>query len=231
MPPPWRRVFEDPIPVRSREWGGVAASNHLFQREEQGLAIPARLHTVQGLSPEVLEERKSLDGSQWQETHEYTAMVSPMAPYPQPAQQSGHKRHHAMWHLRGAHKPEDCCLLQSPSASFIADISNLIPGCSCKMRLQSLSFERSFAELEPGPPLAFGDDTTKTFFHKRFQRRTLLICKPASLFQKAIRYLYGRLHMVNHIMLYCSMSSRRNQNDMRLVVILSETKDLYGRSQ
>ena len=211
MPPPWHRVFEDPIHVPSREWGRVAASNHLSQREERGLAIPATLHTVQELSPEVWEERKSLDGSQWQETHEYTAMVLPMTPDLQPIRKSGHTRHHAMRHLRGARKPADCCLLQSPSASFIADVSNLIPGCSCQMRLKSLSFERSFAELEPGPPLAFGDDTTKTFFHKRFQRRTLLICKPASLFQKAIRYLYGRLHMANHIMLYGSMSSRREK--------------------
>ena len=228
MPPPWHRVFEDPIPVPSREWGRVAASNHLSQREERGLAIPATLHTVQELSPEVWEERKSLDGSQWQETHEYTAMVLPMTPDLQPIRKSGHTRHHAMGHLRGARKPEDCCLLQSPSASFIADVSNLIPGCSCQMRLKALSFECGLTEIEPAPPFAFGDDTAEPLFHEGFQRRMLLICKLAGLFQKAVRYLYGRLHMVNHIMLYGSMSSRREKGPE--FALLQETiRYLYSR--
>lgn len=221
MPPPWRRVFADPLPVRSRESSGAAASNPLFQRGERGLGIPARLHTVQELSPEVLEERKSLGGSPWQETREYTAMGLPMAPDPQPVQESVHKRHHAMGHLRGARKPEDCCLLQSPSPSFIAKVPNLVPGRPCQMRLKSFSLERGLAESETAPPLAFGDDTTEPLFHKGFQRPVLLICKLAGFFQKAVRYLYGSLHMVNHIMLYGSMSNKNFRENKGQVLSLA----------
>ena len=221
MPLPWRRVFADPIPFRSREWGGVEASNPLFRREERGLEIPARLQTVQELSPEVLEEHKFSDESQWQGTRERTAMVLPTTPDPQPIRQSGHRRHHARGHLRGARKPEDCCLLRSPSASFIAEVSNLIPGCTCKMGLKTLSFEGNFAQFEPASPLAIGDDTTETFFHEGLQRRALLICKFASFFQKAVRYLYGCLHMHNHIILYGSMSNW-NKNGSRAEIKMIE---------
>jgi len=180
-------VSEDPIPARSREWGEAASSNHLLQKAGQCSVIQTRLQPARWLYREVSAESKSLDESQWQGIREYTAMVSPTTVAPQPIQQCGHMRYHAKGHLPGAHRPADWCLRQSPAAAFIADIANVLPGCSFEVGLKSLSPESGLAELEASPPLMFSDDTAKAFFHKGFQCRMLLGGKLPCLFQEAIR--------------------------------------------
>jgi hypothetical protein len=203
---PVRHGSADPIHVLSQERDEGASSNPLFLTAGQRSAIPARPQS--GLWPyrEVSAESISADGSQLQEIREYMAMELPTAFGPQPIQRCGLVRYHARAYLRGVRKREDCCLQQSPAASFIAEITDAVPGCSLKVGLKSLSPECSLTEFEPPPPLAFGDDTTKTFFHKGFQRCILLVGQLASLFQKAVRYLYGCFHMADHIILYGKMS-------------------------
>jgi len=74
--------------------------------------------------------------------------------------------------------------------------------------LKSFSSERALAELELAPLPVFRYDTAKAFFHKGLKGRVFFGGKLAGLFQQAIGYLYGCLHMANHIILYGRMSRR-----------------------
>jgi hypothetical protein len=76
------------------------------------------------------------------------------------------------------------------------------------MRLQAFAFKSGFAEPKT---LAFaamplGNNFMKSFLDKGFKGRLLLMGDFARFFEKAIRYLYGCLHMANHITSYMRMS-------------------------
>ena len=74
------------------------------------------------------------------------------------------------------------------------------------MSLQSFSLERGLPKLEALALLVFGDDTSKTCLDKGLHGCVLLPGDPARFLEKAIRYLYGCLHMGNHIIRYGGMS-------------------------
>ena len=67
------------------------------------------------------------------------------------------------------------------------------------MRLQTVALERGLAEAESVTPFAFRDNPAKPLFHQGLQRCPLPMGYLAGLLKKAIRYLYGRFHMANHI--------------------------------
>ena len=75
------------------------------------------------------------------------------------------------------------------------------------MRLQAFPFERGFAKLEAFTLTVFGDDPAEPGLDKGFHGCVLLPRHVARFLEKAIRYLYGCLHMANHIMLYGRMSN------------------------
>ncbi len=74
------------------------------------------------------------------------------------------------------------------------------------MRLQTLALKGGLSETESGAPFAFGDNPAEPLFDKGLQRCPLSVGQLASLFEEAIRYLYGRFHMANRITLYTKMS-------------------------
>ncbi len=74
------------------------------------------------------------------------------------------------------------------------------------MRLQTLALESGLSVPESGVPFAFGDNPAESLFDKGLQRRPLAVGQLASLFEEAIRYLYGCFHMENHITPYTKMS-------------------------
>lgn len=69
------------------------------------------------------------------------------------------------------------------------------------MRLQTFSFKSGFAQPKTFALAAMplGNNPTKPFLDQGFKSCLLLLGDSARLFKKAIRYLYGCLHMANHI--------------------------------
>jgi hypothetical protein len=160
------RESEDRKPVQFEGQDAVVTNSLLIPREEQGLEIPARHRPVLLPFAEVLAERIYVDASQSQGIHEYTATVSPMVSGPQQVRQGAHKQHHARENLHGVHKQEDYCLRRSTAASFVAQIANLLPGSTRKMRLQAFAFESNLAEPETAATPPFSDNTAETLFNK-----------------------------------------------------------------
>lgn len=75
------------------------------------------------------------------------------------------------------------------------------------MRLQSVSLESGLSESETAAALALRKGPTETLFDNRFYGSLLTLCQLPHFFVKTIWYLYGCLHMANHIILYGKMSS------------------------
>jgi hypothetical protein len=63
---------------------------------------------------------------------------------------------------------DGCYPEQSCAAPFIAQLANLIPGTSGKVRLQSFALESGFPKPETGAPLAFRNNAAKTVFDDGF---------------------------------------------------------------
>jgi len=72
--------------------------------------------------------------------------------------------------------------------------------------LQPISLETGLPESETIAALALREGPTETLFDNRFYGSLLSLCQLPHLFVKAIWYLDGCLHMVNHITLYGEMS-------------------------
>jgi hypothetical protein len=96
-------------------------------------------------------------------------------------------------------KPEDCCPQRSCAPFFVAHVENLIPGCSCEVRLQSSPLECGLPKLEGGATLTLGKSPAKTLFDNSLHRCMFPLGQLLHFSIKSIWYLYGRLHMVNHI--------------------------------
>jgi hypothetical protein len=74
------------------------------------------------------------------------------------------------------------------------------------MRLQPVSLETGLPESETAAALAPRKGPTETLFDNGFYGSLLSLCQLPHLFVKAIWYLDGCLHMVNHIILYGKIS-------------------------
>jgi hypothetical protein len=112
-----------------------------------------------------------------------------------------------MENLPDVRKPEDCYPQRSCAPSFIAHVEDLVPGCPREVRLQPVSLEGGFPESETAAALSLRKGPTETLFDNGFYGSLLSLCQLSHFFVKIIWYLYGRLHMANHITLYGKMSS------------------------
>jgi hypothetical protein len=77
------------------------------------------------------------------------------------------------------------------------------------MRLQALAFKSGFAQpkILALAAMPLGNNFMKPFLDKGFKGRPFVSGDFARFFEKAVRYLYGCLHMANHI-IYCKQMSR-----------------------
>jgi hypothetical protein len=76
------------------------------------------------------------------------------------------------------------------------------------MRLQSFSLETGLPESERTAVLTFGKGPTETLFDNGFYGSLFSLCELPHFFIKTVWYLYGCLHMANHIILYGKISSK-----------------------
>jgi hypothetical protein len=125
-----------------------------------------------------------------------------MEPAPRPALPSGCRLCHARKSLLDGRRPEGWCQQQSSAPPFITQLKDLVPGCSGEVRLETIAFECSLSELEVTPTLPFRHNLAQALFYDDLHGCALLVGKCSNLFKKAIRYLYGCLHMANHIIAY-----------------------------
>ena len=202
-----RRAPVDPRRARPEGSLSATASSLLIQRARQASVIQARLRPGQSRFPEVSEDHRFAGGSRWRGIHERMATVSPMVHDPQPIRQSGRKLRHAMESLPDVRKPEGCCPQRSCAPSFIAQLEDLVPGRSPKVRLQSGTLESGLPEAEATAALTFRDRPTEALFDNGLHCCSLSVCQLSHLIIKAVWYLYGCLHMVTHITLVGQMSS------------------------
>jgi hypothetical protein len=93
-------------------------------------------------------------------------------------------------------------------------VENLVPGCPCEVRLQPVSLESGLPEPETATALTLRKGPTKTLFDNGFYGSLLSLCQLPHFFVKTIWYLYGCLHMANHITLYGKMSSDSINHDL-----------------
>jgi hypothetical protein len=84
-------------------------------------------------------------------------------------------------------------------------VEDLVPGCASKVRLKSVSLESGLPESETFAALTLGKGEAETLFDKGFYGSLLSLCQLPHFFVKTIWYLYGCLHMVNHIISYWKM--------------------------
>jgi len=70
------------------------------------------------------------------------------------------------------------------------------------MSLQTLAFETGLSETEPAASLTFGNNPAETFDDKSLQCCPLPMGQLPGLLKEGIWYLYGCLHMANHITAY-----------------------------
>ncbi len=199
-------------PRRARSEGlpAATASSLLIPRARQGLVIQARPRLGRWRFPKVLEDCIFADASRWRGIRGCKAMGSPTAHAPQPIEQSGRRRRHAMKNLPDVRKPEDCYPQRSCASPFIAQVEDLVPGCSGEVRLESFALESSLPKPEATTALTFRDSPTETLFDNRLHGSLLPLCQSPHFFVENVWYLYGRLHIPNHIMLYGKMSVIRH---------------------
>jgi len=207
MPLSLRRVSADLKLDRSPAWAATASSNPLPQKAARGSVIRSRHQPGRWPYPEASGERIFLDESRWQGIREYTATVSPMVRDPQPIQQCAHRQYRAMGNLPDARKRVDCYPQRSCTPPFIAQVQNLVPGCSCEVRLQSFSLESGLTKPEVTAALPLRNNTAETLFDKSLDCRLFALGQFPHLIIKTIRYLYGCFHMANHITSYGMMSN------------------------
>ena len=74
------------------------------------------------------------------------------------------------------------------------------------MRLQPVALERGLPEPEAAAALTFRDSSAETLFDNGLHGCLLSVCQLSHFFKKAVWYLYGYLHLANHIKLYGKMS-------------------------
>jgi hypothetical protein len=98
---------------------------------------------------------------------------------------------------------DPCC-----APAFIGQFANLVPGACDKVRLQPFAPESGLPKPEVTPPLTFRHDPPKTVFDDSLHGDVLSLGQLAHFFKKAVWYLYGCLHMANHIMKHGDMSSK-----------------------
>ena len=88
-----------------------------------------------------------------------------------------------------------------------AQLEDLVPGRSRKVRLQPVALESGLPEPEATAALTFRDSPTEALFDNGLHCCSLSVCQLSHLIIKTVWYLYGCLHMANHITLYGKMSS------------------------
>lgn len=81
------------------------------------------------------------------------------------------------------------------------------------MILQSLALERRLSESKLPGPLALLNDAAETLFDKGFEGGLLLGGKPSGLFEEAIGYLDGCLHIADSTLWYARLSTERARKD------------------
>ena len=96
---------------------------------------------------------------------------------------------------------------RSCAPPFVAQLENLVPGRSREMRLEPVALESGLSEPEAAAALAFRDSSSETLFDNGLHGCLLSVRQLSHFFKKIVWYLYGCLHMVNHIILYGNMSS------------------------
>ena len=223
---PLRCVHHAPGGPRHARSGGLpaaTANSLLIPRARQESVIQARPRPGQWRFPKVSEDCKFEDGSRWRGIREYMATVSPTAHDPQPIRQSGRRRCHAMESLPDVRKPEGCCPRRSCAPSLIAQMEDLVPGCSRKVRLQPVALESGLPEPEATAALTFRDSSAETLFDNGLHGCLLSVCQLSHFFKKTVWYLYGCLHMVNHITLYGNMSRYSKKHGWADGTMLSES--------
>ncbi len=193
--------------VRSGGLLAATASSLMIQRARQESVIQARPQPDRWPFPKVLGDYRFVDASRWRGIRECLATVSPMAHAPQPIRPSGRRRCHATENLPDVRKPGDCYPQRSCAPSFIGHVEDLVPGCPREVRLQPLPLKTGLPESETAAALALRKGPTETLFNNSLYGSLLSLCQLPHFFVKTIWYLYGRLHMVNHITLYGKMSS------------------------
>jgi len=104
-------------------------------------------------------------------------------------------------------KPEDCYPQRSCAPSFIAHVEDLVPGGPREVRLQPVPLESCLPESETAATLSLRKVSTEALFDNGFYGSLLSLCQLPHFFVETIWYLYGCLHMGNHIILYGKMSS------------------------
>ena len=75
----------------------------------------------------------------------------------------------------------------------------MIPIGFLQSGLQPFAIDARIPQLETAPPFSFSDNLPEPLFYQHFQSRLILQCYLTRFFEKTVRYLYGRLHMANHI--------------------------------
>ena len=211
---PLRCVHHAPGGPRRARSGGLpaaTANSLLIPRARQESVIQARPRSGQWRFPEVSGDCKFADVSRWRGIRECMATVSPMVHDPQPIRQSGRRLCHAMESLLDVRKPEGCCPQRSCAPSFIAQLEDLVPGRSRKVRLQPAAFESGLPEPETAAALTFRDSSTETRFDNGLHCCVLSVCQLSHFFMNTVWYLYGCLHIANHIILYGKMSSNSSK--------------------
>jgi len=103
-------------------------------------------------------------------------------------------------------KPAGCCPRQSCAASLVGQLKDLVPGHPGDVRLEPGSLEGGLPEPESTPALPFRHNTAQTHFDNNLHRCMLLLGELSYFFKETIWYLYGCIHMANHITEYGNMS-------------------------
>jgi hypothetical protein len=73
------------------------------------------------------------------------------------------------------------------------------------MRLQTVSLETGLSESERLAMVTLGKGPAEVFFDDGFYGSLLPLCQLPHFFVETVRYLYGCLHMANHITSYAKM--------------------------
>jgi hypothetical protein len=214
-----RRVLEDPKCALPPELLAATSSSQMIQKALQDLAIPARPQPGQQPFPKVSADYRFADALRWQEIREDRTMVSPKEHDPQPVRPSGRTQNHAMENLLDGHKPEDYYPRRSSATSLIAQLNDLVPGCSREVTLQPLSLESRLSELETIAFLTLRNSPTETLFDNGLHGSLLTLRQLSHFIVKRVRYLYGCLHMANHIIGYGMMSTYSMNNDLKRTAV------------
>jgi len=104
-------------------------------------------------------------------------------------------------------KPGCWCQGRSSAASPVRHFADFFPGSTNGIRLKPVAFEGCLSKLKRPFSFSVFNGPAQAFFNQGSNGGLLLAGDLASLLQERVRYMYGCLHTVICIPIYCSLST------------------------